>query len=270
VTLVSKTRIGSEPCEIALAVGEPLERSAGSQPLSMRRDRMTSPGAEDTAKVMGRNGEKPAESNQRPFRRNAQGLPDIVDQRLSRSRRRRATRRDPGFVDLIEQCCGQVDRPLGDIAWICSGLCLREQGAVLEVESRGRRNRHRGQARFATPDGTDQLLVEENRRAVVAVCLGVVVAVLDAGVDAVGEGGIEGRLGAIGPARKASTPHEHEGGAPVVKLDLASPGGVAAAYVLDLETLVPENGVGGEHRSIVLSSKKVQDRDVTRGQALRQ
>jgi hypothetical protein len=45
---------------------------------------------------------------------------------------------------------------------------------------------------------------------------------------------------------------------------------VAAAYVLDLETLVPENGVGGEHRSIVLSSKKVQDRDVTRGQALRQ
>jgi hypothetical protein len=269
MTLVGETGVSGEPGEIALAVGEPLERGAGAQSLSMRRNRMAGAGAEDAAEMVRRHREEPAQSNQGQVRVDAQRLPGVVDERFARSRRPGATRGDPVLVELLEERLGEADRAVGEIGRILSGPCLGDQGAVLDVESRGRRNRSRRQPRLATPDGGDQLLVEEDRRAVVAFAMGVVVALLDAGVHAVGKRGIKGRLGAVGVAGEAPAPDEHDGVAPVVKLDPPPPATVAAAHVLDLETLMPENCVRAEHLPSLLSSNKVQDAEGGRGQALR-
>jgi hypothetical protein len=217
-----------------------------------------------------RHREEPAESNQRQIRRDAQCLPGVVDERFARSRRRGATRGGPVIVDLLEQRLGKADRAVGEIGRILSGPCLGDQGAVLDVESRGRRNRSRRQPRLATPDGGDQRSSKKIAAQSSPSPWAWSLALLDAGVHAVGEGGIEGRLGAVGVAGEAPAPDEHDGVAPVVKLDLPPPATVAAAHVLDFETLMPENCVRAEHLPSLLSSNIVQDAEGGRGQASRQ
>ena len=117
-----------------------------------------------------------------------------------------------------------------------------EQQSVLDVaRGRGRQRLYR-QGGIATPQPSDQVGVEAQRRAVVPVGMRMAVALLLAGVHAVGHRRIQQRLASTGAAHEAAAAHEDQRvGASAVDIGTAALI-VAASDVVQPDTVSSQDG----------------------------
>ena len=110
---------------------------------------------------------------------------------------------------------------------------------MLEVEL-GRDGEQAGrQHRVAAAQPRDELGVQEHVGTVVAVVVRVVVALLRAGVDAVGNGGVENGRHAIGVTSEAATPRENHGVTGGGLDQATAPARVPTGDVADLDAVAP-------------------------------
>ena len=178
MALVAEAELHREPREVALAVGDPFERGAHAQTDAVPRDGVPGALTKDPAEVVGGDGELPGQFEQGPVGVVREQLPGALDDRLTSGGGRRAARSGrPGIV-LLERAGHEQQRSFQQRVLVGYPSGRREQQPVLEVQSGGGGDRDTRPCALPSLQRFDQLVAQEQRRAIVAVVVRVVVPLL--------------------------------------------------------------------------------------------
>jgi hypothetical protein len=138
------------------------------------------PGAltKDPAEVVRGDGELPGQFDQGPVGVVREQLPGALDDRLTSDGGRRAARSGrPGIV-LLDRAGHEQQRSFHQRVLVGSTSGRRQQQPVLEVQPGSGGDRDTRQRALPSPERFDQLVAQEERRAIVAVVVRVVVPLL--------------------------------------------------------------------------------------------
>src|SRR5580692_436203 len=231
MALVGKAQICGQPSEALLAIGYATQRGTCTQAHAVAGNRVPRRCAKDTAEMVG----GASQLRQRALRVRRQDLAHAIGNSAPRTRARRSASRDPSRFDLLECQRAQRDRSLEQIVGVRAAAGAAQQLPMLEVDPRRGGQWRARQHRIPAPYRGNQFRIDEQRRAVVAVIVWMVVALLFSGVHAVGERRIEDALHAVATAHKAAAAHEHQGMSARLLVRETATASMPAGNVADLD-----------------------------------
>jgi hypothetical protein len=202
--MIGEAEIGGQSREGALAAGQALERGAGAQPHPVARERVTRGGAEDAAEVMGGDAEIGGQFGERAVRVGGQRLMRGVGEGSPFADGGGPAGGDTLGIRLLQRRRGEQDRAFAELVGGLAAAARGEQQAMLQID-RGRAGHGlRGKGGITAPERRERAGLERDGGAVVAVVVRVVVALLLAGIDAVGARRVEQVLDAVDGAQGSS------------------------------------------------------------------
>jgi Polyketide cyclase / dehydrase and lipid transport len=167
---------------------------------------------------------------------------------------------NPPGIDLFERIGSERDRQLEQLVRVHATAGSAQQQAMLEVELRRARKRLGRQDLLPTPQRGQEIRIESERRAVIAVVVRMVIALLLARVHAVDERGVEQSLNAIHTAQEASTADEHDRLPPGLLARRSATASMPAGDVIDRDALAAEDPLRAQHgRPVSQMRTNVQD-----------
>ena len=190
VTLIGEAQLGGETGQVSLAIGELLERGARAEANAVARDGVTGRGAEDPAEVVRRDGERSRQLGQRALWVGGENLTSTVDNAAAGADRRRSAGGDGPWVDLLECSRDERDRPFGKLVRVAPATDGCEQQPMLEVELR-RGWELAAREDVVAPDRCGERRGEGDGRAVIATGVGVIEALVLAGICAIRGHGVQ-------------------------------------------------------------------------------
>ena len=190
VTLISEAQLGGEPGQVSLAIGKLLEGGARTEANAMTRDGVTGGGAEDPAEVVRRDGERSRQLGQRTVWLGGEKLTSAVDNAAAGADRRRSACGDRPRIDLLERIRDERDRPFGQLVRVAPATGGCEQQPMLEVELR-RGWELAAREDVVAPDRCGECRSEGDGRAVIATGVGVIEALVLAGICAIRGHGVQ-------------------------------------------------------------------------------
>lgn len=192
---------------------------------------------EDAAEVVGRDRQSACELWQRAPGLCGEHRAGAIHKLASGPGRRRSAGGDVSWIGLPERLGGHGDRSLCELVRVGATMGGGEQQPVGDVEPRRDRQGGGGERLIVAPQRGDKCTIQSDCRAVVAVRVGVVEALLLARLHAVGQRRVEQRLDSVHAADEAAAAHEHEGVAGAQLDRVAAPARVPACEVLDRDAV---------------------------------